>query len=284
MRLNLVTVVGDFHIPQTLVQMLKHYKEMVDKVHVIYYRTGLPGSLEEFEEYLRGNGVYPDEIHVFEGEKYDWDKVTELYNKVTTSGEEYDWWIISDCDELQYWPVDPREVAEECIRYRKKFVTGGFLDRIGEEGKFTETYGPATDLDEAFPNIGFFRYPMSGACPNKVVMVKSGQEVTSGQHYAKFPDGSTSWGKKHPLRMDINRYFIQVHHFKWDYSVLQRLKDTGESGCKYSEEYLKMREAIGDSEKIDIFNPEYRIERFNPEKGYESYSQWKDVRNTIIYI
>lgn len=283
-RLNLVTVVGDFHVPLTLVQMLRHYQDKVDNVHIVFYETEKGGiTYEDFQQYLRDNHVYPDQIYRYSGKVYDWDKVTDQYNAVTSAGTPEDWWIISDCDEFQEWSREPREVMMDCIRSKKTFVTGGFLDRIGEDGEFPEITGPDADLDELFPMVGFFRYPMSGACPNKVVMVKSGQKVCSGQHYAIFDDGTSSWGGNHPLCYRFEK--VIVFHFKWDFSVIQRLQETGESGCRYSEEFTKMYEAIKDNDfKIPVQDPQYRVERYSPELGYHSYTRWDEIKSELNKI
>lgn len=290
MKLNLVTVVGDFHKNLTLVQMLKHYRDIVDEIYINFYVTKSNGIssykyCEEFINYLKEAGVYQDNIKfiTYCGGKYDWDQVTNLYNE-TTALDPKAYWIIADCDELQVWPESPRDIAKECEERGFTFVTGGFLDRIGEGGQFTEISSYDDNLDDLFPLVGFFRYPISGACPNKVVMVKGGQKVCSGQHYAIFPDGSNSWGSSHPLRYPVDECFVQVHHFKWDSTILKRLDSTSKSGCKYSDEYARMREHIGDSQHIDIKNNSYYIERFEPELGYESYRHWNKIRNIIIKV
>lgn len=290
-KVRLVTVVGDFHKDLTLIQMLKHYEKWVDEEIIIHYVTGDKSQAEvaqesiEFSLYLTENGIENAAVHTVQGPKYDWDKVTEFYNSITCNplNNPDDWWIISDCDEFQVWKDDPRIFIEEARDLNCTFITGGFLDRIGEHGTFPEIEGPESDLDELFPLVGFFRYPMSKACPNKVVAVKSGQKVCSGQHYAVFPDGTNSWGSHHPLRYPVEKCFVQVHHFKWDKSILERLKETAESGCKYSDEYARMRENIKDG-KIDILNPEFRIERYNPDKEYYSYRHWNQLRKQIISI
>ena len=51
---------------------------------------------------------------------------------------------------------------------------------------------------------GFFRYPMSKACPNKVTLLK-GKMICSGQHFVQFEDGTTSWGSEHPKRYPIEK-------------------------------------------------------------------------------
>lgn len=290
-KLRLVTVVGDFHKDLTLVQMLKHYQDIVDESIVVHYIAGDKNTTEKaqesiaFSKYISSFNFKNVLVHTVSGKKYDWDKVTEFYNSITCNplNNPEDWWIIADCDEFQVWKDDPRRFIEEAEEFNCTFITGGFLDRIGEGGTFPEIKGPEDNLDELFPLVGFFRYPMSKACPNKVVAVKTGQEVCSGQHYAVFPDGTNSWGSIHPLRYPIEKCFVQVHHFKWDSSIIERLKETVESGCKFSEEYALMKEGIKD-EKIDISNPEFHIERYSPEKGYYSYKYWNSLRKQIVQV
>lgn len=276
-RLNLITVVGDFHFPLTLKWMLKHYSKLtrLDEIHIVYYETlGDPAKYQEFIEIVK---EFKPVIHKVSGKKYDWDKVTEFYNKFT---EGPDWWIVADCDEIQYWIVDPREAVQECINFGKTFVAGGFLDRIGEYGSFPEITSSDDDLDKLFPLVGHFRYLMSGACPNKVVLKYGDQKISSGQHYAVFEDGTNSWGGNHP--QCCSGIAVQVHHFKWDSSVLQRLKETGDSRCNYSDEFYKMFQAIVFNKfRIPIEKPKFMIERFNPSLGYHSYSRWNEVFREI---
>lgn len=289
MKLNLVTVVGDFHRNLTLIQMLKHYSNWVDEIYIEYHIMGGRPLMSylEFTNYL-GKYLSPEireKIHITlrGGYKYDWDKVTEYYN-IRTSSDPNAYWIIADCDEFQIWPRSPREIAEECERKGYTFVTGGFLDRIGPNGTFPKIEGPESDLDKLFSLVGFFRNPISGACPNKVVMVKGGQKVCSGQHYAVFDDSTNSWGKSHPLRYPIEECFVEVHHMKWDWTVLERLKETVDSGCKYFEEYARMRDYIIDNERLDILNKKFYIEEYDPSLGYDSYTNWNRIKNTIVKI
>ena len=175
--LNLVTVVGEnTHI---LPHMLKHYENIIDKAYVCVYRQGEDdGILEEIEEL----GIEP--FMVFTEDKYNWNRVTEIYNTVKQT-KPNDWWIVADDDELQVYPDDIDTIIKDCERYGYDFVTGGFLDRIGIDGIFPEVTRD-TNIHKAFPMAGYFRYPMSKACTNKVTLMKGHQEITSGQHYAKF--------------------------------------------------------------------------------------------------
>jgi hypothetical protein len=276
---NLVTVVGEnTHI---LPHMLKHYEDVVDKQYVIVYRQSENDNiLEEIEEL----GITPH--RVVTEPKYNWNKVTDLYNE-TKRSKPNDWWIVSDDDELQVYPEPIEDIIETCERNGYNFVTGGFLDRIGTDGTFP-TVDRDTNLHKAFPLAGFFRYPISGACPNKVTLMKGYQDVTPGQHYAQFKDGN-SWGKSHPKRMPIEEVFTQVHHFKWDSTCIQRIKSVADINKKYaySEEYEIMYKGIRDNNwKIDIKNKEYLVEKLKESSyiKYMDYSNWNIVKNKIVTV
>ena len=100
--LNLLTVVGEnTHI---LPHMLKHYKDKVDKVYVgVYRQSKNDGILDEIEEL----GIEP--FFVYTDSKYNWNKVTEIYNSIKGT-KPNDWWIVSDDDELQVYPYDIEDI------------------------------------------------------------------------------------------------------------------------------------------------------------------------------
>ena len=278
--LNLVTVVGEnTHI---LPHMLKHYEDMVDNVYVAVYRQSEDdGIVEE----VRALGIEP--YFVYTEPKYNWERVTEIYNSIKNT-KPNDWWIVSDDDELQVYPRHVQDIVIECERYGYDFVTGGFLDRIGTNGTFPKVTRD-TDIHKAFPYAGFFRYPMSGACPNKVTLMKGHQYITPGQHYAYFQDGTNSWGREHPKRYPIREVFTQVHHFKWDDTCMERIKRVADvkKDYSYSEEYQIMYDAIVNSGwKIDIENPTYKVEKLKDVSyiSYNDYTKWSLIKNKIVSI
>ena len=278
--LNLVTVVGEnTHL---LPHMLKHYENKVDKIYVaVYQQDNNDGILNEVEEL----GIEP--FMVFTEPKYNWNRVTEIYNSVKDT-KPNDWWIVADDDELQEYPESIEDIIKSCEKNGYDFVTGGFLDRIGEDGTFPSV-DRTTNIQKAFPLAGFFRYPMSGACPNKVTLMKGHQKVTPGQHYADFGNGKNSWGNKHPKRMPIEEVFTQVHHFKWDSTCVERIKKVADNNKEYSysEEYKTMYNAIKNNNfKIDVNNPDFLVERFNDFSyiDYNDYTKWSKLRNKIVKI
>jgi hypothetical protein len=217
MKLNLVTVVGN-NITM-LPHMIKHYQNMVDEIYVVVYRQDENDTiLSDIEEL----GIKPYKVVV--EPKYNWERVTELYNEVKQS-KPNDWWIVSDDDEFHIYPKPIREMIGECEENGWDFITGGFLDRIGKDGTFPIVTNE-TNIWEEFPLGGFFRYPMSGAMPNKCCVMKGSVDVTSGQHFAVIGDTDT-WrerGWNHPKRYPIEKGFIQVHHFKWDSTCIEIMK------------------------------------------------------------
>ena len=277
---NLVTVVGEnTHI---LPHMLKHYENIIDKAYVCVYRQGEDdGILEEIEEL----GIEP--FMVFTEDKYNWNRVTEIYNTVKQT-KPNDWWIVADDDELQVYPDDIDTIIKDCERYGYDFVTGGFLDRIGIDGIFPEVTRD-TNIHRAFPMAGFFRYPMSKACPNKVTLMKGYQDVTPGQHYADFGNGKTSWGDSHVKRMPVNEVFVQVHHFKWDETCVERIQKVADNDKDYSfsDEYRIMYHAIRKSGwKININKPEYLVENLKNFDyiDYNDYTKWSILKDKIVTI
>ena len=278
-KINLVTVVG--HNTTLLPHMLKHYKDIVDEIYVVVYRQSEDdGILDEICEL----GIKP--YKVVTEPKFNWERVTELYNEVKKT-KPNEWWVVSDDDEFHIYPKPLKELITECDENGWEFITGGFLDRIGEDGTFP-LVTKETNIWESFPLAGFFRYPMSGAMPNKCCVMKGSIEVTPGQHFAKIGDTDT-WrerGWNHPKRYPIENGFVQVHHFKWDSTVLERLKEVSETKEDYSywKEYKKMYRAIQVFDgKIDVNNPEFMREKLE-KNSYICYSKWNTLSKVIVNI
>ena len=210
-KVNLVTVVG--HNTTMLPHMLEHYKNIVDEIYVVVYRQHEnDGILDE----IKSLGITPHKI-VTEP-KFNWERVTQLYNEIKQT-KPNEWWVVSDDDEFHVYPKDLRDMISECEENGWEFISGGFLDRIGENGEFP-LVTKETNIWSEFPLAGFFRYPMSGACPNKVCVMKGSVDVTPGQHYAIINE-SHVWGKegfKHvDDSYDVSDYKYSIIEFYSDY-------------------------------------------------------------------
>jgi len=272
---NLVSVVG--HNTTILPHMINHYKDVVDEMFIVVYRQKDNDKiLEEVEEL----GIKP--FWVVTEPKFNWNRVTHIYNTVKQLYPN-DWWIVSDDDELQVYPYKIQDIIRDCVKHKYEFVTGGFLDRIGENGTFPEI-NLDSNIQELFPYAGFFRHPISGACPNKVTLMKGTVDVTPGQHYVDFKDGTNSWGRSHPKRFPIEEVFTQVHHFKWDSTVIQRVKEVSETKEDYTfwNEYRKMYYGLINN-KVNINNPEFMFEKLE-DYSYIGYKNWNIIREKIVLV
>lgn len=279
-KIRLVTITGSR--TNILQHMLQHYTELVDEIFIVVYEWENFSTYDEVEKIVslfHNAKIVRRETK----EKYNWEYVTQLYNETKLMFPN-DWWIVSDDDEFHEYSKDLREIIEDCDKNGWELVRGGFVDRIGIDGTFPEiNYNQ--DIFKQFPLAGFFRYPMSGACPNKVCIMKGHIELTPGQHYAKINE-QTTWrwqGWNHPLIAPIDHYNVIVNHFKWDSTCGERIRSVANQNKDYSfsEEYRKMyRELAKTRFKIDITNPEFMIE----ECGVWGYSQWDKLFKKIISI
>jgi hypothetical protein len=279
MKLNLVTVVGN-NITM-LPHMIKHYQDVVDEIYVVVYRQDENDTiLSDIEEL----GIKPYKVVV--EPKYNWERVTELYNEVKQT-KPNEWWIVSDDDEFHIYPKPIREMIGECEENGWEFITGGFLDRIGIGGTFPIVTNK-TNIWKEFPLGGFFRYPMSGAMPNKCCVMKGSVDVTSGQHFAVIGDTDT-WrerGWNHPKRYPIEKGFVQVHHFKWDSTCIERIKEVSKTKKEYTywKEYREMYIRLKRNKfLVDINEKDYYIDSIDT-YDYSDYKHWSELTQKIVEI
>lgn len=284
--IRLVTVIG--HGINLLPHFLNHYQKYVDEIQIVCYNSDLHpivgqevrGVISKYENVKVVKEVYH--------RNFDWQKVTDLYNEVKLTRKN-DWWVVADIDEFHLYPNDDlQKLVEDCDENGWDIVKGGFIDRIGVEGSF-----PLLEQDESiwkqFPIMGFFRYPMSYACPNKISIIKGWVTLTSGQHYAKINE-QTTWrwqGWNHPLIAPIDTHSVQVHHFKWDSTSIDRIKRVADinENYSYSEEYMKMYEELKKSNfRINLKKNEYMIEDSEGIEKFNEYKQWKKLIRKITSI
>ncbi len=282
--IRLLSVIG--HGTELIPHFVNHYSKYVDEIQFVVYQSAIHPSLindvkEKIKDYSNVKVVKTVEDRIF-----DWDKVTALYNLIK-SKKPNDWWVIADIDEFHLYPNDDLyDLIQDCEKNGWDIVRGGFIDRIGPDGEFSEL-NDDVEIFKQFPNMGFFRYPMSQACPNKVCVIRGAIEITSGQHYAKI-NGQTTWrwqGWNHPL---INSdSYVQVHHFKWDSTSIDRIKAVAsiKQEYAYSDEYGKMYDALRKTKfKIDLNNPEFMVESSEGQAEFRRYRKWNKLIKKIISI
>jgi hypothetical protein len=264
---------------------VNHYSKHVDEIQFIVYQSELyPNLSKEVEEKIKNyNNVKI--VKTIKERIFDWEKVTQLYNFVKSKNPN-DWWVIADIDEFHLYSDKLSKLISNCDKYGWDIIRGGFIDRIGPNGEFSELQ-PDINIFEQYPNMGFFRYPLSRACPNKICVMKGYVELTPGQHYASV-DGHTTWrwqGWNHPL---INPHsFVQVHHFKWDSTAIERIKNVADvkQEYAYSKEYETMYQSLRKSRfKIYLNNKDFMFEDSEGISLFSKYSNWDKLIKKIISI
>ena len=276
MNTNLVTVCG--HNTTMLRHMLNHYKDIVDEIFVVVYLSSDKDRvLSEVTEIIKELNI---DIHKTTVEEpFNWERVTQLYNQ-TKMLKPYDWWIVADDDEFHVYPCSITEMVDLCEEHNFRYISGAFLDRIGEGGRFPKI-NDDSDIWKEFPLAGSFRLPVSNACPNKIPISKGFVEITNGQHYAKIGSYDTYGDRWNNIYR--SPHFIQVHHFKWDISVIGRLREVSriKKDYTYHEEYKRMFDYILDNNmKIDIKDERFRITRSG--KHYDDYPYWDKIRTQAL--
>ena len=160
-KIRLVTVTGSR--TNTLWHMLSHYTDIVDEIFVVVYEWegfSTYNSVKEIVSKFTNAKIIRREVR----EKFNWEYVTQLYNETKMLFPD-DWWIVSDDDEFHVYSKDLNEIIEDCDENGWELVRGGFIDRIGTDGGFPEI-NDTENIFKQFPLAGFFRYPLSGACPS----------------------------------------------------------------------------------------------------------------------
>jgi hypothetical protein len=283
---KLLTVIG--HGVNLLPHFIEHYQKHVDEINIGVYETELyPNLTEEVNEVIK-NYEKVNVVITIQERVFDWEKVTHLYNFIKSKQRD-SWYVIADIDEFHLYPNDSlHKLIYDCQENNWDIVRGGFIDRIGRGGEFNELLDNVS-IWEQFPNAGFFRYPMSNACPNKICVIKGYVDVTPGQHYAKI-DGQTTWrwqGWHHPLIAPIDTHSVQVHHFKWDATSIERILNVANIKEEYafSDEYLTMYKELKKTNfKIDLIKPDYMFELGLTQPEFSGYKNWNKLIKKIISI
>lgn len=283
---KLLTVIG--HGINLLPHFIEHYQKHVDEINIAIYETELyPNLNKEVSEIIKNYEKVSVVIKIQE-RIFDWEKVTQLYNFIKSKQKD-SWYVIADIDEFHLYPDDSlHKLLYDCQENNWDIVRGGFIDRIGRGGEFSELKDDVS-IWEQFPNAGFFRYPMSKACPNKICVMKGYVDVTAGQHYAKIDDHTTwRWqGWNHPLIAPPETHSVQVHHFKWDSTSIDRVLSVANINEEYSfsNEYFQMYKELQKTKfKIDLLNPEYMFELGLIESKFNNYKNWNKLIKKIISI
>lgn len=146
--------------------------------------------------------------------------------------QDRDWVIQSDLDEFQAYPAGLHRMVQLCDQNGYKFVAGKWIDRIAREGQLKpisihpslwQQFQFSCDISEKI---------VGGWCKKICLMQGSLRIGDGGMHSIEYghPDwaiADLNYQQTHkdqrgcPVKIDI-------HHFKWDSTVIERLQNRSE--------------------------------------------------------
>ena len=207
MALHLITVVGGRST--TIASMLDHYLMMgVDEVLLyIHSESAEDPVVDKIKEVAASRGV-PIAGHILG----DWLEVQYRIVSSIASSASSEWFIIADEDEFHYYPLGIRTTIHDCLVGGYDYVQGCFVDRFHPSGRLVEI-DPSDSPWSQFSIGSFFTLPVLGGHPLKVAVARGGVKLTNSGHHR----ASTG------IPCPISKHFIQVHHFKWTFGLLEYL-------------------------------------------------------------
>jgi hypothetical protein len=123
-----------------------------------------------------------------------------------------DWIVWSDSDEFQGPPGSLVSLAEEADAAGAQVVRGLLVDRVASDGSLPPL-DPDLSLWDLFPRAVLIPDAISRAERRKVAMARGWVRVSGGNHFPR--PGQ---------RLLEGPGWVPIHHFKWDATVLDRLR------------------------------------------------------------
>lgn len=122
-----------------------------------------------------------------------------------------DWWVVADLDEFHVYDRPLTDVIAACETGGYDHVKGALLDRVAADGSLI-ALNPSESVWTQYPLAGLVTLRIPGAGSSKVTLALGRVQLHLGQH-----------GALTGRPMPAEEAFPQVHHFKWNDSVLPRL-------------------------------------------------------------
>jgi hypothetical protein len=153
-----------------------------------------------------------DEPHFLEHEFDDPSLIAQQRDLQTKYVSDTDWVIWCDSDEFQVYPEPLPKIVEQCDAHGIDYIRGLLIDRIAADYGLPP-FRPEHSIWETFPLACNVTQALAQGSQRKVVLTRGGIKVKGGKHQA---EGEAS------LRTTTG--WVQVHHFKWDATVVDRLQ------------------------------------------------------------
>lgn len=184
-----------------------------------------------------------------------------------------DWWVIADLDEFHVYERPLTDVIAACEAGGYDHVKGALLDRVAADGSLA-ALEPNVSIWAQYPLAGFVTLRLPGGGSSKVTLARGDVRLHLGQH-----------GAVAGRPMPAAEAFPQVHHFKWDDSVLARLVQrerayaSGDWHLTYPDTVDESRRMLqhlkANGGRIDVTAEELSLHRCGSD--YSDYEAWPEL-------
>lgn len=212
LKIHLATCISVDFDRHYLPHFFNHYKDMVDKFHVICHsRFGKqhPGKVKIWGAGLIDILSYmpKDSNYVrWSGEFLDTKKVDRL-NEYIEKMPEDDWVMLADVDEFHSFGVNPRDLIE---RHERDSFFGKMIDRTSKDG--IKSLDKSSSIFEQFPIECTFTEDAGGCVYKPLLFKKQKLRTPHSLEGVHWEDGA----KQDPL--------FKTFHFKWVDSTKAKLE------------------------------------------------------------
>jgi hypothetical protein len=141
-----------------------------------------------------------------------------------------DWIVWCDSDEFQVYPLPLGELTQKWRAAGLDYVNGVMIDRVAGDGSLPR-FDPMTPAWEQFPIACAFALEVGSVLTRKVAISRGKVYLSTGNHFlAKdaprmlTPTAERRLAAAAAFEPKSPDAWVQIHHFKWDATVLERLR------------------------------------------------------------
>ena len=281
-----VTTVGTQ--PILLKHWIKHYKSLgVDDLCPVIWGQSDKVLYDEIMAVLENENVKPFKnlIDVGNTDSY---YLTQIYND-TLKENPNDWWIVADLDEFLVLPKNIKDVVLELEEQKLNYAYSLMLDRIGENGEFSEL-NYDDDIWKTYPNVGFVnRYIRNNDCRKMSLLKYSEKGLSLGHHSLVQHNAYKPWDvwverMKSDSSMSMKH---QTHNFTWKkYDIEKFLMYSKywnfEENIWAGREYDNMIDYFNKNKRLDLKDERFFID-YCPDNNFSDYKFWNQVKQIKSY-
>jgi hypothetical protein len=200
-----------------------YYRLGVDRFLIVLHTPEGDERTPEVMQILAQYGIEPVEITT----EFSTPRKLVRFNAIIDEHcDDDDWILYADTDELHIYPCGIHELVAECITKGYEFVRGRLVDRVADGGKLLPIPEDSS-IWEQFQCVANMTGDVRFGWDGKVCLARSTRRLgEGGMHSLRY--GSTDRQVDYDrTQFDTCGYPdpIEVGHFRWDATVVPRLRD-----------------------------------------------------------